>query len=59
MWIKDIIESLESLCDGAFEWHHLIDHIDHNLIYFTNKDIYSITAKEWVMKDGKFTENYR
>lgn len=59
MWITDIISALNALCDGHLEWKNLVDHIDHNLIYFTNGDIYSVTQKEWVKQNGDFTENYK
>lgn len=36
MWIKDIIEVLNLLCDGKTEWHKLINKIENNYIVFSD-----------------------
>lgn len=36
MWITDIIEVLNLLCDGEREWYKLIDKIEHNYIIFSD-----------------------
>lgn len=36
MWIEDIIEVLNLLCDGKTEWHKLINKIENNYIVFSD-----------------------
>lgn len=36
MWIKDIIEVLNLLCDGKIEWHKLINKIENSYIVFSD-----------------------
>lgn len=36
MWIKDIIEVLNLMCDGKTEWHKLIKKIENNYIVFSD-----------------------
>lgn len=36
MWITDIIEVLNLLCDGKTEWHKLINKIENNYIVFSD-----------------------
>ena len=35
MWIKDIIEVLNLLCNDKTEWHKLINKIENNYIVFS------------------------